>query len=600
MKKRAVKPDSYTYLLLLRGLANFAHHPHSLGRALSLYHAINAPHSQVSQTIMHTNAVIKVCARANDRDSIWDIVSRLPERGPHAADNMTFTTILNDTRVSALVNAPEKETPEDAAYRKEAAIIDGRRLWEVIVKRWRAGDLLVDEGLVCSMGRLLLIGSRPRDWDDVLSLIQQAMDIPRLVPELGSRPRRAAQLPPIRGPNIPNSMKDDTIAPGNEFKSIERPPTQSLVQATIKSRHISAYARPSNATLSLVLDACLKLIAKAPATNYWDLLTDSNGAYIVKPDLDNIHMYLRILRQSRSSKAALDLLKHHAATAIATGGPHLGAKAFRIAMGACVRDAKNPSIVCNATEMIQVAMEECRGDVGPRLLLEYLEACLDCHVNAATEDPETLGQVLSRVEPCVVKLKTLLTFDPETAAGNADGKRHGEQGIAVGDTSDEFGEEKDGAAESTVTQRSQRAAPAPAVTRTEFSTQNLDKDRDDAFRVLCRMQSGYDRALTLSARNSAANARGADASAAGGSANAVTTTEAGGGGGGGEKGPGPALPEWKVKAFTQRSGMLNSFVTRFQRRYEYQRRGGVRWRALGSRTGKDRKVGGVEGVAGER
>lgn len=59
---------------------------------------------------------------------------------------------------------------------------DGRKLWGDVVGRWRKGDLIVDQPLVCAMGRLLLLGSRRSRWEDVFALVEQTMNIPRWKP----------------------------------------------------------------------------------------------------------------------------------------------------------------------------------------------------------------------------------------------------------------------------------------------------------------------------------------------------------------------------------------------------------------------------------
>ena len=167
-------PDVHTFTLLLRGLAANAHLPSSLGRALALYNSIRTPKSGVAPTIIHVNATLSVAARSGDMDSMWHILSELPEKGSHAPDSATFTTMINAMRVKAMTG-PDDEEPIDAAMRKESIIVEGRKLWAAVVARWRSGDVRIDEGLVAAMGRLLLCGMRPHDWDDVLSLLEQTM-----------------------------------------------------------------------------------------------------------------------------------------------------------------------------------------------------------------------------------------------------------------------------------------------------------------------------------------------------------------------------------------------------------------------------------------
>ena len=364
---------------------------------------------------MHVNAVLKVCARAQDMDSLWDIASKLPERGPHAANSWTYTTILNTLRMNTILAGPIGEAGHIMARRREQAIVDGRRLWNVVTTRWRAGDLALDEELVCSMGRLLLIGSRPRDWDDVLSLVQQTMNISRLVPRLGTAARQDVAIPRIRAPYTPADMKNDGSEiedeydepkPGSEFDIFDTHKSKSLVvgrghSSSISPRDAHAYAVPSNSSLSLLTEACLKMVIKKPAQNYWALLTDTNS-YGVKPDLDNIHMMLRVLRQARSSAEALEMLREEM--------PRLDIvpvnKTLRIAMSVCVRDGLNPNIFQNAQRIVDV-MQNTLPDPDVPTMNMFLEVAIK------SPEPTVLIRALERMEPGVMNLRSLLNFGSE-------------------------------------------------------------------------------------------------------------------------------------------------------------------------------------------
>lgn len=629
MKKRAVKPDSYTYTLLLRGLASYAHYPHSLGRALSLYHAIDAPRSRVARTIMHTNAVLQVCARANDMESLWDIISKLPTSGPHAADHVTFTTLINSVRVGALINAPEGETAEETARRRETSILDGRRAWDIVVRRWRAGDVMIDESLVNAMGRLLLIGGRPRDWDDVLSLVQQSMNIPRLVPALGSAARANVPVPKIRAPNTPKDMRDDKLfAASPELEST--PPTppaadpSGSIDASISAaanfppihptrrhpqiaRHKAhVYAVPGNATLSLILESCLKTVAKGPAMDYWHLLTDPNGRHALRPDLDNFHMLLRTLRQSRSSHQALTLVREDIPAAGISPIP----KTFRIAMGACARDKNNPNIVSVAGAMLDCARNmqhfEVSG-VGARTLLAYLDATVDnmASPNEADKrgrDVASLGHALKKIEPFVSGLQAFLNFGlasnrtrdktgdevPATATASWDAITCREESARQSAAEEQEEEDDDGPdssvdfadlevlpGEKDTPRRLKKRGAAPQPPREGFSPTQLAAMKTDALAVLTRMQSAYDRTVSLSDQN-AARASAApgkpDAKQRGGAsrdaARESKRQEAR------SAHADNVLPAWRREAFVARSAMLNSFVVRWQRRFG--RQGAVR------------------------
>jgi pentatricopeptide repeat protein len=200
MKKRAQFPDSYTYLLLLRGLAKPHHHGQvvresNLVKAMSIYNSMSSPTSRVKPNIIHTNAALRVCSAALDMDALWSIASRLPSSGDGSPDHVTYAILLNGIRHGAFGNSPEDVSVDQVAIRRNSAVQEGRRIWQEVIAKWRAGEIHIDEELVCAMGRLLQMSSRMSDWDDVLNLIRQTMKIERQIAPLGSPARRADHVP---------------------------------------------------------------------------------------------------------------------------------------------------------------------------------------------------------------------------------------------------------------------------------------------------------------------------------------------------------------------------------------------------------------------
>jgi len=406
MKKRAQFPDSYTYTILLRGLSINSHQSGVLEKALSIYHSLYAPNSRVEPSIIHTNAALRVCARALDMDALWGIAAKIPETGPAAANATTYSTIINAIRQSMLLKVPTDESAAEAAVRKDRSIVEARRLWEDIAGKWRNADLVIDEELVCSMARLLLLGARPRDWDDVLSLVEQTMDIPRLVPRLGTTEREEAGFPRLRAPEVSDNFKfdDDHLTPnqsetrGEEFL----PFTGSL------ARHL-AFVKPGNNTLSVLQEACQKIAAPKAAQKYWDMLSDS-ASYDIKPDLNNLNQQLRNLRQNRSSAAAAELLKND----ILGQGIKPGPGTFRIAMSTCVRDKNNHNSLKNASKILH-HMNETFEDADAKTVGMYADLALTFPL-ATGQD---LIDALTSLYPIVKNLRLQL------GVGGADRKAHG-------------------------------------------------------------------------------------------------------------------------------------------------------------------------------
>jgi hypothetical protein len=411
MKKRAQFPDSYTYTILLRGLSINAHTSGVLSKALSVYHSLSAPNSRVEPSIIHTNAALRVCARAGDMDALWGVAGKIAESGPAAANANTYTTILNAIRYNLLVDAPKGESEDETAARRERGVMEGRRMWEDIVGRWRSADLTIDEELVCTMGKLLLVGSRPRDWDDVLSLIEQTMDIPRLVPRLGSTQRQGAGLPRIRAPNTPEQYRadDDHLSPdnpsarGDEFLAL----TPQGVGSAISNPLI--YVRPGNNTLSVIQEVCQKIVANKASQEYWDILTDPT-TYNIVPDLNNLNMRLRNLRQNRASAAAVQLLQHD----IMDKGIVPGPGTFRIAMSTCVRDKNNHNSLKHAGQILNI-MLKLREDADPKAVAMYA----DLATNFPLAKGSDLVDALTMLYPTVKNIRLQLGVGAAKTYGGA-------------------------------------------------------------------------------------------------------------------------------------------------------------------------------------
>jgi hypothetical protein len=353
MKKRAQRPDAYTFSILLNGLArSTAKVPTAVAKALSLYHGMSGPASQIPPNIIHTNAALSVCARANDMDALWSIANSIPETGPNTADKVTFTTIFNALKADAGAGSYlDAKTRRPIA--SPATIIQARQLWGGIVTRWRSGDIIMDENLACAMGRLLLIGGRPQDWDDVLSLVEQTTGIRRRAPTLRSGRKRDeddAELSPSVVGNIPRKAIDEYEPDaGSEFAPVVHNRSTNDRSMISKSTRGSSlmFATPSNKTLSLVMESCEKMELKKAATKYWECFTSQNGLRI-NPDPANCHTYLRIMRVAKSSNEAVEFLR----TAMKHIPPQ--AKTYRIAMSTCVRNMLSRNVMTEAADLMDM------------------------------------------------------------------------------------------------------------------------------------------------------------------------------------------------------------------------------------------------------
>ena len=413
MKKRGHKPDAHTYTIMLRGFTSNINRPQAVQNALSVYNSMFAPNSAVTPNIIHTNASINACARAKDMDALWSVAGKLPEHGPGAPDKWTFTTILNALSASAQRDASQVRNDdldgEASAKVFDAAVNDGRKLWEDIVGRWRSGDVMVDQPLVCSMGRLLLLGSQPRHWNDVFALVEQTMNIPRL--RAGGNGAPALEAPK----NDPSNE--------NEFAPISITPSDN--HGKIGATSTSVYAVPGNNTLSMLLQAT-NMVKNVPAGKmYWDLITDSEGPYKVEPDPANLAAYLRLLRISRSSKVMVELLRKAAADE-KMPKEFWRRGTFVIAMSTCVRDKNNPNVFDHASTVLDlmqeklVDMEGEEGEMDPRVMEMYMSLAVVTTPGLSHVDPLRLQnfepdarknnamRAIARLGPSVVNVKDLM------------------------------------------------------------------------------------------------------------------------------------------------------------------------------------------------
>lgn len=413
MKKRGQAPDAHTYTIIFRGLAEHSHYPQALSKALSIYHSMDAENSPVQPNSIHTNAVLKVCARANDLDALFGIAAKLRRKGLRAPNNLTFTTILNAIREHACGGRKRSTSLEESEALRAKAIMDARKIWDDIVSRWRQGDVWIDEELVCSMGRILLLGQM-QDVDDIFSLIEQTLNIPRFVSPLGT-PERTEIEPSLQGQTKPvasdiNTPTADEYATDlvlhNEFRKVT-PPTPS--------NGLSSYAKPGANSLSLVLQALYVLRMKRSLAEYWDVFT---RIHQVKPDSPNFHSYLRSLRIHRASQEAVELL-------LKMPTPMLEKKTFRMAMSTCARDGKNPAVFANAGKILDL-MQQTLADLDLPALHSYLEVAIYGAVPSGRESVSgsesqysrgrQILRALERLGPAVINVRSALAYsNPATS-----------------------------------------------------------------------------------------------------------------------------------------------------------------------------------------
>ena len=411
MKKRAQQPDAHTFTTLFRGFAWHAKLPLSAPRALSIYHSMYNENCPVKPNVIHTNAVLKVCALAGDIDGLLGVAAMLPSRGIGAPNNLTYTTILNAIRMASWSDTKTQQNSPAKTERASQAVMQGRRLWEEIRDRWASGDLYIDEELVCAMGRILLLGYEAQDWDDILSLIEQTMGIRRQAPRLGdpARARTLRQMEPSESTeeDIEGNVDLQTLLPPRDPSEDELsdPSTSAFAPLPGGPPASQAAVRPGRNTLSLLIDACVRLNLVRPAQNYWGILTNPSGQYNITPDSENYHMYLRLLRVQRASRLAVELLEEMRGNQLDTKVT-LQTKTFRIALSCCVRDMKNPNTLAHAAKLVRM-MTDTLPHPDSRALSMYLELAM----STQRGNWRALMGVIRGTELGVRNLRSLLAYD---------------------------------------------------------------------------------------------------------------------------------------------------------------------------------------------
>lgn len=423
LKKRGLQPDAHTFTILFRGLSWHPDYPQTLARALSIYQSMSAENCPVKPSIIHTNAVLQVCARCRDIDALFGIAAKLPSHGAGAADNFTYSTILNAIRTEAIAGLAD-DTAETKAERKHRATRQGRIIWAEIISRWQRGGLRIDEELVCAMGRLLLAGDSTRDCEDVFALVEQTMGIKRPIP----RTDRFSSPPVLIAPSdfkAPSDHAVGTTSSSDGPLDIETPSSEFNPVVKPNSRK-ELYIQPGRNALSMLVDACVRLRNSASGQEYWKILTDSDGQYNITPDSENVHMYLRLLRVQRASKLAAELVSNIRFERPGWTHLKLEAKTFRIALSACVRDSMNPNVLDNAGKLTRMMLDKLSvPDV--KALEMYLEVAL----KSQGRNWRTLMGVLRGSTLGIRGLRSYLSYEaPVENTGNV---KKGELKVSTGE-----------------------------------------------------------------------------------------------------------------------------------------------------------------------
>ncbi|KAI0393653.1 hypothetical protein F5Y17DRAFT_431284 [Xylariaceae sp. FL0594] len=351
MKKRGLKPNVRTYTTIFRGCALSKHSKLAVSEAVALYHNMSTI-GRIRPNTIHMNAVISVCAKAGDLDSMFSILQTCDdnERSP---DSQTYTTILaamrhratpKTTNFKATVGGVEVDLTQE----KKDAVRRAKMLWEDVIKRWKMGGLVIDETLVCAMGRVLLLEGY-HGAEAVPKLLEQTMKMPA---------------------NDKKSVGSSQLSDSSE----------DIQAVKVKSKG-PLYATPGNNTLSLILEALRVTGKTSEAKRYWQTITSQHG---VVPDENNWTQLFQTLHKGKNSGQAAAFFQM-------IPGKEITPKQMRTAMDICLRDNLNPKAVDNAEEIFMY-IKKHSGIPDVRTLRDYLRVawatrkCYDSAMQRGKED----------------------------------------------------------------------------------------------------------------------------------------------------------------------------------------------------------------------
>ncbi|KAK0623622.1 hypothetical protein B0T14DRAFT_602167 [Immersiella caudata] len=295
MKKRVQLPDAKTFTIIFRGCAKSKHPKLAVSEALRIYNSMIV-NERISPNIYHLNGVLEVCNNAGDLDSMFTVLETM-NNGTRKPDSWTYTIVLN-----ALRNSPHKLNHLDldpAAAQRQVELVLGRAkmIWEDVMSRWNNGQILIDEALVCAMGRILAMGDYA-DKKSILGLLESTLRIPRFDITEGSA---------VAGDTQPQLPAKDT---GN---------------------HALTVPKPGNNALSLVM-LSLELTKKTSvAPKYWQHFTSVFG---VKPDKANYISYIQVLMKGRASAKVAEAV-------CSVQDAFLAPFIYRMAFSTCIHDGLN-------------------------------------------------------------------------------------------------------------------------------------------------------------------------------------------------------------------------------------------------------------------
>ncbi|GKU02414.1 hypothetical protein FLAG1_02174 [Fusarium langsethiae] len=343
MKKRAQFPNALTYTTLFRGLARSQHPKMAVAEAVKQYNNL-LKDSRLEPNTTHLNAVLNVCNRAGDLDSMFSIVDTVND-STRSASAYTYSIIISALRWNIQKDIKDL-TDEQKEFNIRNALQRAKVIWGEAMSKWRQGRLVIDEELVSSMCRLMLMSSDVAEKRDILDIVEQTMNVPNL-----------------------SKIQERSAADARK--------TDPKTGAVAKKDGNGVYATPGNNTLSLLLQVVLQTKQSSIGIKYWNFLVREHN---MEPDRDCWMRLFSILKQARASAHATEILS-------IVPQDIIGPRIYRIAMETCIRDNINQNVIKNADRALDNMVERIEIP-DPQTMRLYLVAVQNTHYHLRTRANE--------------------------------------------------------------------------------------------------------------------------------------------------------------------------------------------------------------------
>ncbi|KAG5982493.1 hypothetical protein E4U55_001829 [Claviceps digitariae] len=339
MKKRGQLPTAQTYTIIFRGCLKARDPQTAVAEAVKHYDLLMAD-TRIQSNTIHLNAVLNVCAKAGDLDTLFRIAETAND-STRAPTNYTYTTILNALRHDADRDLSHLSVEERAIVSRNS-VTRSEGLWAEVMEKWKQGRLLIDEELVCCMARVLHLTHNQEDRSAVFELLHQTMGLPKLGKMNKSSPVSEDVLENV-SENVSEDVSEDvsknSIAVPNDDNNDNNhasPPSTAFVPTPTDSKAL--HVTPGPNTLALVLDNLTSSRNITTGIKYWNLLVRQYG---IVPDRDNWHRLFGLLKAGKASARA-------ASTLDLVPDEYVNRIPYEIAMQTCVLDNINVNAIRNA------------------------------------------------------------------------------------------------------------------------------------------------------------------------------------------------------------------------------------------------------------